>query len=74
MVAPDQDVWTSIGYVAAQNLTTNDWILNANTGSWGLVHSIVVLKGSFTMYDFTVNMNGNFIAWWNIMKDIISAC
>ncbi|MGC8565933.1 MAG: hypothetical protein ACP5LV_05940 [Thermoplasmata archaeon] len=33
MVAPDQDVWTSVGYVAAQNLTTNDWILNANTGS-----------------------------------------
>jgi hypothetical protein len=76
MVAPDQAVWTERGYVNAENLTLNDTIYNVFTNSYMPVFSIKILHGSFTMYDFTVAVNGNYIAYWNIMKDLggIHAC
>ncbi|MGC8585659.1 MAG: S8 family serine peptidase [Thermoplasmata archaeon] len=76
MVAPDQAVWTERGYVNAENLTLNDSIYNVFTHNYMQVFSIKILYGSFTMYDFTVSVNGNFIAYFNIMKDIggIHAC
>ena len=76
MVAPDQAVWTERGYVNAENLTLNDTIYNVFTNSYMPVFSIKILYGSFTMYDFTVSVNGNYIAYWNIMKDLggIHAC
>jgi len=76
MVAPDQAVWTERGYVNAENLTLNDTVYNVFTNSYMPVFSIKILHGSFTMYDFTVSVNGNYIAYWNIMKDLggIHAC
>ena len=76
MVAPDQAVWTERGYVNAENLTLNDTIYNVFTNSYMPVFSIKILYGSFTMYDFTVSVNGNYIAYWDIMKDLggIHAC
>jgi subtilase family serine protease len=76
MVAPDQAVWTERGYVNAENLTLNDTIYNVFTNSYMPVFSIKILHGSFTMYDFTVSVNGNYIAYWDIMKDLggIHAC
>lgn len=60
----------------AENLTLNDSIYNVFTHNYMQVFSIKILYGSFTMYDFTVSVNGNFIAYFNIMKDIggIHAC
>ncbi|MGC9073987.1 MAG: hypothetical protein ACP5H0_07535 [Caldisericum sp.] len=76
MVAPDQAIWTERGYVNAENLTLDDSIYNVFTHNYMQVFSIKISKGSFTMYDFTISVNGNFIAYFNIMKDIggIHAC
>ena len=68
-VAHDQDIWTNHGYVQAQNLTTNDTIFNVFTGHYTRVTSIQVEHGNFTMYDFYVSTNLDYIAWMNLMKD-----
>lgn len=68
-VAGDQDIWTNHGYIQAQNLTGNDSIFNVFTHQFEKVRSISVEHGSFTMYDFYVNVNQNYIVWWNLMQD-----
>lgn len=68
-VARDQDIWTNHGYVQAQNLTLNDTIFNVITGHYQKVHSVYIEHGNFTMYDFYVNTNHNYIIWSNLMQD-----
>lgn len=68
-VAGDQDIWTNHGYIQAQNLTNNDTIFNVFTQHFNKVHSISVEHGNFTMYDFYVTGNHNYIVWWNLMQD-----
>lgn len=68
-VARDQDIWTNHGYIQAQNLTTNDKIMNVFTHQFVRIHSISVEYGSYTMYDFRVSVNPNYIIWNNLMED-----
>jgi len=35
-----------------------------------LVSSIIAVNGTFQMYDFTVNINGNYISFAYILKDL----
>jgi len=75
-LAPDQYVWTERGWIMAENLTYNDTIYNVNTGNFDPVISINTVNGTFPMYDFTINVNGNYIAFTYILKDLggIHAC
>jgi len=75
-LAPDQYVWTEQGWIMAENLTYNDTIYNVNTGNFDPVISIITVNGTFPMYDFTINVNGNYIAFTYILKDLggIHAC
>ncbi len=68
-VARDQDMWTNHGYVQAQYLTINDTIFDVYTGHYEKIQSISVDYGSFTMYDFYVSTNRNYIVWSNLMED-----
>ena len=60
----------------AENLTYNDTIYNVNTGNFDPVISINTVNGTFPMYYFTINVNGNYIAFTYILKDLggIHAC
>lgn len=68
-VAGDQDIWTNHGYIQAQNLTSNDTIYNVFDNHYHRVHSVSVEYGNFTMYDFYVTANHNYIVWSNLMQD-----
>lgn len=68
-VASDQDMWTNHGYIQAQNLTLNDSIFNVYTGHFQKIRSIAIDYGSYTMYDFYVSTNKNYIIWNNLMED-----
>ncbi len=68
-VAGDQVIWTNHGYVQAQNLTSNDKIFDVFNHHFYRVHSISVEYGDFTMYDFYVTANHNYVVWSNLMKD-----
>lgn len=68
-LAGDQDVLTNHGYIQAQNLTSNDSLYNVNSGKYLRVHSVVTEHGSYTMYDFFVSGNHDYIAWTNLMND-----
>lgn len=68
-VAPDQKILTQNGYVEAQNLTSQDRIYNVYTQEWTKVRSVSVKLGQFTMYDFYIDVNHNFIAWSNVLED-----
>ena len=68
-VAGDQDIWTNHGYIQAQNLTSNDTIYNVFDNHYYRVHSVSVEYGNFTMYDFYVTANHNYIVWSNLMQD-----
>lgn len=68
-VANDQDIWTNHGYIQAQNLTSNDTIFDVFDHQFYKVHSISVETGNFTMYDFYVSENHNYIVWSNLMQD-----
>ena len=70
-IARDQDIWTSHGYVQAQNLTSNDLIFDVFNHQFFRIHSISVEYGNFTMYDFDIGVNHNYIAWSNLMQDRI---
>jgi len=54
----------------AENLTYNDTIYNVFTGYYDPVSSIIAVNGTFQMYDFTVNINGNYISFAYILKDL----
>ena len=68
-VAKDQEVWTSRGWVEAQNLTTYDWIYNVYTGTWTQIYDITVLKENINMYDFHINKNQNYIGTMYLLED-----
>jgi hypothetical protein len=54
----------------AKNITYNDTIYNIYTGTYVPVSSIVTVNGTFQMYDFTININGNYVAFTYILKDL----
>lgn len=68
-LAGDQDVMTNRGYIQAQNLTSGDSLYNVNNGKYCQVKSVETEFGSYTMYDFDVSGNHNYIAWTNLMND-----
>ena len=68
-VAGDQDIWTNHGYIQAQNLTSNDTIFDIFNHHYYEVHSISIELGTFTMYDFYVSANHNYVVWSNLMED-----
>ena len=68
-IAKDQEVWTSRGWVEAQNLTTYDWIYNAYTGKWMQVYDINVIQENIDMYDFHISNNQNYIGWMYLLED-----
>jgi hypothetical protein len=69
-LAPDQYVWTKKGWIMAENITCNDTIYNVYTGTYDSVSSIITLYGTFQMYDFIININGNYIVLTYILKDL----
>ncbi|MGB9763612.1 MAG: hypothetical protein ACPLVI_08235, partial [Thermoplasmata archaeon] len=75
-LAPDQYVWTERGWIMAKNITYNDTIYNIYTGCYDQVSSIIILNGTYRMYDFTVDINGDYLAFAYILKDLggIHAC
>ncbi len=69
-IAKDQEVWTSRGWVEAQNLTTNDWIYNnIYTDRWMQVYDITVIEENIDMYDFHISNNQNYIGWMYLLED-----
>lgn len=68
-VAGDQDIWTDHGYIQAQNLTSNDMIFDVFSHHFYKVRSLAVEHGSYTMYDFYVGGDHNYIVWSNLMED-----
>jgi len=69
-LTPDQYVWTERGWIMAENLTYNDTIYNVFTWYYDAVSSIIAVNGTFQVYDFTVNMNGDYISFVYILKDL----
>ena len=65
-----QPILTSQGYVQAQNLTTKDRIYDALTGRYVKVTSITLTNGNYTMYDFQIPPDYDFIAWEYVVYDI----
>ena len=65
-----QPILTNHGYVEAGNLTTNDYIYNAITGTFQKVFSISVSHGNFTMYDFQIPPDYDFIAYLWVVYDL----
>ncbi|QRF75709.1 hypothetical protein Thermo_01215 [Thermoplasmatales archaeon] len=67
-IAQNQDVLTQNGYVSADNLTTHDWMYNVYSHSWEKVRSISSSTGTYTMYDFQVSGNSDFIAYSSVIE------
>ena len=65
-----QPILTSQGYVQAQNLTTKDRIYDAFTGRYVKVTSITLSNGNYTIYDFQIPPDYDFIAWEYVVYDI----
>ena len=65
-----QPILTSNGYVQVQNLTTKDRIYDAFTGKYVKVYSITKSFGTFTMYDFQIPPDYDFIAYSYVLYDI----
>ena len=65
-----QPILTSQGYVQAQNLTTKDRIYDAFTGRYVKVTSITLSNGNYTMYDFQIPPDYDFIAWGYVVYDL----
>jgi hypothetical protein len=65
-----QPILTSQGYMQAQNLTTKDRIYDAFTGKYVKVTRITLSNGNYTMYDFQVPPDYDFIAWEYVVYDI----
>lgn len=65
-----EPILTSNGYVKAGNLTTNDSIYNAFTGTFQKVFSITVSYGNFTMYDYQIPPDYDFIAYVWVVYDL----
>ena len=68
--SPYQPILTKNGYVQAENLTTKMFIYNAFTGTFEKVHNITVSSGNFTMYDFQIPPDYDFIAWEYVVYDL----
>lgn len=65
-----QPILTSNGYVQAQNLSTKDRIYDAFTGKYVKITSITITNGNYTMYDFQIPPDYDFIAWEYIVYDL----
>ncbi|MGC9138887.1 MAG: hypothetical protein ACP5G5_07810, partial [Thermoplasmata archaeon] len=63
-------------WIMAKNITYNDTIYNIYTRCYDQVSSIIILNGTYRMYDFTVDINGDYVAFAYILKDLggIHAC
>lgn len=68
-IAGDQPVYTNQGWITAQNLSKGDSLLDPINGHSLQVRSIQSSQGSFTMYDFEVSVNGNFIAFQYLLQE-----
>jgi hypothetical protein len=64
-----QPILTNHGYVTAQNLTIRDMMYNAFTRSFVQITSITVTHGYFTMYDFNIPPDYDFIAGQFVVYD-----
>ena len=71
LIAPDQKVLTSRGYQEAMNLTIGERIYNIFTGHWTRINSLYSRQGTFTMVDFYVLVNHDYVAWFYVMEDKI---
>lgn len=69
-VSAYQPVMTNHGYIQAQNLTMNDKILDPFIGHYIPIYSITNTTGSFTMYDFQIPPNYDFIAYMYVLYDL----
>ena len=65
-----QPILTNNGYIQVQNLTTKDKIYDAFTGKYVKVTSISLSNGNYTMYDFQIPPDYDFIAWEYVLYDI----
>ena len=65
-----QPILTNNGYIQVQNLTTKDKIYDAFTGKYVKVTSITLTNGNYTMYDFEIPPDYDFIAWEYVLYDI----
>jgi hypothetical protein len=68
-VSAFEPILTSKGYVKAENLTTHDRIYDVFTGKYVKVNNITVSSGNFTMYDFQIPPDYDFIAWEYVVYD-----
>lgn len=68
-VSAYQPILTNHGYVTAQNLTTKDMMYNALTRSFVQITGITVYHGNFTMYDFNIPPDYDFIAGHFVVYD-----
>ncbi|MCL6003435.1 MAG: hypothetical protein M0Z77_11395 [Thermoplasmatales archaeon] len=64
-----EPILTNHGYVNAQNLTYRDMIYDTLTGSYVHVTQISINTGNFTMYDFYIPPNLDFIAGQFVVYD-----
>ena len=69
-VSAYQPILTSHGYVNAENISVNDLIYNAFTGRYVKVKSISEQFGTFTMFDFFIPPNLDYVAWDNVLFDL----
>ena len=65
-----QPILTNNGYIQVQNLTTKDKIYDAFTGKYVKVTSITLSNGNYTMYDFQIPPDYDFIAWEYVVYDL----
>ena len=65
-----QPILTNDGYIQVQNLTTKDRIYDAFTGKYVKVTSITITNGNYTMYDFQIPPDYDFIAWEYVVYDL----
>jgi hypothetical protein len=69
-VSAYQPILTNHGYVKAPNLTHRDRIYDALTGRYVPIRSITLSRGTFTMYDFNIPPDHDFVAWNTVVYDI----
>ena len=65
-----QPILTNNGYIQVRNLTTKDKIYDAFTGKYVKVTSIPLTNGNYTMYDFEIPLDYDFIAWEYVVYDL----
>ncbi len=61
-ISRGQEVWTSTGWVTAQNLSLGEKILDPLIGKYIAVKSIDIETGKFTMYGFDIAVTEDYVA------------